>query len=376
MPSLGNDLASIREELGKSIEDIHQSTKVPLRILQSIEDDSIFTSLEENTTYIRSYIRSYAKALKIDDDDIVRALDQLESGRYTGFLLTGEGAASRKNFGYDSDDKSQAQPAEKDKDKEKEEKEKKESKPQPESDSDMVHDHAPAGDTGDRSDSARHPRIPDPPSVTSVDWADMGRKFTPLQTKSRMWIGFVFIFLIIAGAVGYFLYQYQYQGEGQNQSGQSQNSQEAIPSDSLQLNLSTPVSNPNEAAGQAEQAAEALSDTLTLVIYAAYDKLEPVRVYTDVMDSLNPYWIEQGEAFTFEFVNNMRLRGQYSRMVLMLNGHVIENFRQNFYNPETGMLVIERSYFENDDRWLQPPPDSLQIDAPPPNIIRERPIFN
>lgn len=374
MPSLGNDLASIREELGKSIEDIHQSTKIPLRILQSIEEDSIFTSLEENTTYIRSYIRSYAKALKIDDDDIVRALDQLESGRYTGFLLTGEDAASKKAFAHDPED----EPAEKDPEKKKEEKakeKKKDTAPKSETDSDMVHDHAPAGDAG-YEDSARHQRIPDPPSVTSVDWADMGRKFTPLQTKSRMWIGFVFIFLIIAGTVGFFIYQYQFQGEGQGPSGQSQNSQEAIPSDSLHLNLSTPASNPNDAAGQAEQAAEALSDTLTLVIYAAYGKLEPVRVYTDVMDSLNPYWIEQGEAFTFDFVNNMRLRGQYSRMVLMLNGHVIENFRQNFYNPETGMLVIERSYFENDDRWLQPPPDSLQIDAPPPRLIRERPIFN
>ena len=151
----------------------------------------------------------------------------------------------------------------------------------------------------------------------------------------------------------------------------------AIESDSLQLDLTTPST--GEATAAADQQRErrvTLADTLELVIYAAYDKLEPVRVYTDVIGSLNPYWLEQGDAYIFEFVNTARIRGQYSRMVLMLNGHVIQNFRQRFLDPESGMIELTRDIFEGDNKWLQPPPDSLDIDAPPPSQVQNRPIFN
>jgi hypothetical protein len=121
---------------------------------------------------------------------------------------------------------------------------------------------------------------------------------------------------------------------------------------------------------------ETLPDTLTMVIYAAHGKLEPVRVYTDIQDGINPYWIEQGEAVRFDFVNNINIRGQFSRMILILNRHPIQNFREQFYNPDTRLLEINRSFFEGDARWLQPAPDSLNIDAPPPTVIRERPSFN
>ena len=119
-----------------------------------------------------------------------------------------------------------------------------------------------------------------------------------------------------------------------------------------------------------------LPDTLSLVIYAAHGILEPVRVYSDVMDELNPYWIEQGEAFRFEFVNTIRIRGQYSRMELLLNGHVIQNFAQQYYNPDTRMVELDRSIFEGDERWLSAPSDSLPINAPPPEVILDRPQFN
>lgn len=63
-------------------------------------------------------------------------------------------------------------------------------------------------------------------------------------------------------------------------------------------------------------------------------------------------------------------------MVLLLNGHPVQNLREEFYNPDSRLLEINRSYFENDPQWLQPAPDSLQIDAPPPSTIRDRPTFN
>ena len=73
--SLGKDLATIRKGLGLTLEEIQNAIKIPTHILKSIEDDSIYDSEEHNTTYIRSFIRSYARGLKIDDDKVVAALE-------------------------------------------------------------------------------------------------------------------------------------------------------------------------------------------------------------------------------------------------------------------------------------------------------------
>ena len=76
MPSIGKDLQKIRQHLGYSIEDIQQSTKIPVATLRQIESDEIFEGSEENLTYVRSFVRSYGRALKISDDLMIKALDQ------------------------------------------------------------------------------------------------------------------------------------------------------------------------------------------------------------------------------------------------------------------------------------------------------------
>ena len=358
MPSLGHDLASVRKDINLSIEDVHHSTKIPLAILESIENDSIFTTLNENQTYIRSYIRTYARALKIADDEIIRALDQHEEGNYTGFIAPQESSESKKGD-------TEAGPG-------------KEMATDDEADISQPTGH-PASDEQNDEPVDDHPQVSPPPTVNSVDWADMGRKFIPLPAKSRMWVGLTLLVVAIAIAGSFAFYQYYFiTGESESQFNTNPGpTQVSTPSpDSLQLNFTTPNSDSIAQSSFTVSTLDALPDTLNMIVYAAYGVLEPVRVYSDVMNSLNPYWIEQGEAYQFDFVNTIRIRGQYSRMVLLLNGHVIDNFRQQFLNPETGMLEIERSVFENDPTWLQPPPDSMEINAPPPTIVRERPTFN
>lgn len=365
MPSLGNDLASKRKELNLTIGDIHRSTRIPVAILESIEDDSIFTTLDENKTYIRSYIRTYAKALKIDDNQIIRALDQVERGNYLGF--PGEQSEPQPKPTRPDDSPATEEPSDAD------EKSRK----------DMVHDHVPEPEAAENTEENEHQTrdqgISDPPSVRSVDWADMGRRFTPLQTRSRVWVGLVFLILAVAATTLFVIYQDHYLDEDSGpdpEQNASTSNVDTPDADSLQLNFVPPTEDSANQVGISQTAMEALPDTLTMVIYAAYGTLEPARIYTDVMDNLNPYWIEQGEAYRFEFVNTIRIRGQYSRMVLLFNGHVVRNFRQHFYDPETRMLEINRSFFEDDPAWLQAPPDSLDIEAPPPTVIIERPIFN
>lgn len=363
MPSLGNDLAAIRKKLDLTIEEIHKATKIPTHILESIEDDSIFNELNKNATYIRSYVRTYAKKLEIDEERTIRALDQVERGSYTGILRDDSEAGAIPKF--------QGKPKEPTKSGE----------PEAEPEADELE---PAG--SDIDSEAQQPvvepqhKVTETPSVHSVDWVDMGRKFTPIKSQSRLWVGVAILAVTAISIFGIYYYFSQEQDTSTAEDTRQQSSPvtttEAVEPDSLQLNLSEQENNTDTVQRRQTQPAAALSDTLTLTIYAAYEKLEPVRVYTDVTASLNPYWIELGEAVRFKFVNNIRIRGPYKRMALLLNGHVIENFEDQFLNPESGMVEINREAFEGESKWLQPPPDSLGLDVPDPSVIRNQPIFN
>jgi hypothetical protein len=377
MASLGNDLAQIRKEQDLSLDDINEATKIPKRILRSIEDDSIFTDFEENATYVRSYVRGYAKALSIDERQIIYALDKQEKNDYSGSLLT-SGEQSKRMFEYDSDDDSPSGP-----------------------DEDMIHDHSPEfrqdentetdnqesdNTTGDSSSSvSTQPTSSKRSEVSSVDWADMGRQFQPLKTtRSKTWIGLAVIILVVAGGAFFYFFQTdRTQPSNDQPSTSSQESANMVSTDSLELNIVPSTEDTASVAESSQDSSllrtetfESLPDTLNILLYAAYDKLEPVRVYTDIMENINPYWIEQGEALRFNFVNEIRIRGDFSRIALIMNGHVIENFREQFYNPDTRLVEIPRSFFEDDPKWLEPNQDSLAIDAPPPSVIRERPTFN
>lgn len=400
MPTLGNDLALIRKHRDLSLEDIHHATRIPVHILSSIEDDSLFGEMEEHKTYLRSYVRSYAKALKIDEETIVRALDQTEEGNYEGLLRKREKGLDAPRFQLDEEENVAGKNGEEEvpdsaADPSREEASEKEDK------EDMVHDHVPPaaerGPAGTSSDSASRTgtdpagsdapaRAPVPPDVSSVDWADMGKKFHPLQSGPRLWIVGIIVVVLLAAAAAYFLF-----GRGGTAQPESvpessnppSSEQQADPApDSLQLELSSgeaagPAGDTSEGSlGALEQEAASLPDTLTLAIYAAYGRLEPVRVNSDLMNGINPYWIEEGVAYTFDFLENIQVRGEYDRMELLMNGRPIPGFRETFYNPQGQMLEINRDYFENDSVWLRPPPDSLPMSAPPPQSVRERPTFN
>lgn len=372
MASLGKDLAALRKEQDLSFEDIYETTKIPRHIITSIEDDTIFTDFDENSTYIRSYVRSYARALAIDDQKIIYALDKQKNGNYSGSLRRADAA----------EPESPSEPIKEGEDKEGEP---------------NVDEQTPSEDLGEPDTASGPDKDPDAPltpkeelaSPTSdrsenVDWGNMGREINPSPPKSNLWIGALILLFILAGGLYYFLSSSDETDSASEQT-VPENESPTPPdneADSLQLNIIPPteqdtaeavsgsMTNPEDGAQQA------LSDTLEFVVYAAYGHLDPVRVYTDVMNNINPYWIEEGEAVLFDFVNEFRIRGNFDDIVLLMNGHVIEDVRDRFYNPDTRMVEITRSLFEEDNKWLQPPPDTLAIDAPFPSLIRERPTYN
>jgi len=87
MASIGKDLGTIRKHLGYELDDVYQSTRISMEILNRIENDSLFSDPNENIIYVRSFARTYARALKIPDNLILKSLDQYETGIYNGTLL-------------------------------------------------------------------------------------------------------------------------------------------------------------------------------------------------------------------------------------------------------------------------------------------------
>ena len=91
--SLSQDLEQIRIHQKLSREAVHSISKISVFIIECIEDGTIFEDTT-NVTYQRSYIRTYAKVLKIDDADVVQALDEHLAGIYNASLsqkyLSGE----------------------------------------------------------------------------------------------------------------------------------------------------------------------------------------------------------------------------------------------------------------------------------------------
>ena len=92
--ALGKDLAEIREELGVDINVIQGRTKLSLEIILKIESDAIFNSDIYNDAYKRNFVRSYARALKIKEATIVRALNAMDKGTYDHSMVKDVGASN------------------------------------------------------------------------------------------------------------------------------------------------------------------------------------------------------------------------------------------------------------------------------------------
>ena len=345
MSSLGTDLALIREQQSMSIDDVQQITKIPPPILQSIEDDSIFTQWDENITYIRSYVRSYAKAIHIDEQDIARALNEVEAGMYEGSLFEGHeldedpdnSIEEQSNSGEVISGESTEQEDE---------------------------NHAPSSEKPKkerlyRSSSKQEKKkymLSSTDKLSSVDWADIGHKAHTDESKGARWRIIWGVVLFIAVLIILFLLYNYFSGGDDNNTSQEQTTtavQTVTPSDSLKQSLISENKTLTRADSNAFTQNGTLSDTLTLAVYAAGGKLEPVRIYTDIMGIRNPYWIEQGDTMRFNFVNTIHIRAtnQYNRLQLLFNGHTIKDFYEKFYNEKKQMVELNRSLFENNAKW-------------------------
>lgn len=355
MPSLGRDLQLIRTHLGYSIEDIQKATKLPIDTIHSIEDGSIFSDSKEINTYIRSFVRTYGRAIKLDYDLLSKALDQEELGNYTNLLL------------LDFPELREDEPEEPEKDEPQEEKPKKRKKKAPSF-------TFAGGDAKDKSTGTGKPKTDSfkstPPDVRSIDWAGLGKGYKKRRTQPPVWMisAGLIVILIVAAAV--LISQFGLLGSEEDLPVQPPVTDMQEPAQNRDLTLDLTDDVPEE-----PEPETVLSDTLYITVYAASGRLEPIRVWSDLKPRIDPYWIDQGAAMNFEFSDTIRVAGGYSNMLLFLNGNRIENFRNDYYNSEENAVELTRSIFNSDPGWATPVPFELPPDISAPDTLLNRPSF-
>ena len=402
MPSIGKDLAKIRSHQGYTLNDIQQATKIPVSTLQSIEDNSIFADSGESKTYIRSFTRSYGKALKISDDLMIKALDQQETGNYNHLLLQSFSELADEDQPSEDDqppeqayDESRTAVADKKTESGSESQSELELQPKPDSGSSEEKPNEktdterikPDADSSETRESPRaENKKSEPPvtqkttsaksddsSVRNVDWADVGRKFSNEKKHTSTWIVGLVILIVIAAVAGYILYHngfFDFAGQLEDDASTSvtQTTQGG-----LSLDLEETI--PENATLQTVEPAAELGNVLYLTVYAAYDRLDPVRIWSDLKPRMDPYWIEQGVALNFEFQDTIRLRGQYDNSILFKNGHLVDYNFDDFYDAESDYVELTRDFFTTDLKWASNISFELPENVSPPDSVADRPTF-
>lgn len=374
MASFWEDLVELRKQHQFTVREMYDATRIPVDVIEEIESGFIFSEqCTRNKTYIRSFVRTYAKALKIDTNDVSHALDLVDANAYDGFLLkkyrvnlSGKSPLVKPDILEESKPKNEPKPPVI----------RVEESKTPVKNPGTVVDYE---NEYSRPDPSRphNQGTPPPPKIESVNWADMGKKFSNLPSGQSFPIIIVVVVIVAVIAV-YFGMKFFSDDE------------EAVPQASQEVVTSLPepeVLAPPEAEDLETVENEApdstvvmapappsqnftLPDTLEILVWAKFEKLEPVRVRTDVTGIINPYWIEQGDAMRFVFTKNIYLRGQFGRMSLIFNGHEFNDF--NPYKREDGSVILEREFF-NKEPYLNPV-DLDELEEKPDNLIN-RPIF-
>lgn len=463
MSSLSKDLISIRKHRKISINDVFEKSRIPVNTVESIENGSIFNEFAHNRTYLRGFLRTYARTLGIRDEDMSEALDHYEKGTYKGFLVekylkndtseppegqadkTGAaGASAGASEGIEGGPKAHGEGA-KGPDRSMKDRTIKDVERLDKS----LHRSKATVSTGDESEyiqSGTHRseniEARRPPTATSVDWANTLHHINQAESKNGLYIG-ILIVLLVLGAGSYFTYTYFFSNgvapfpgdedtrpplddSGETAPGMAdtlQSTQQPSDQPPVQQSPQPPQEQPedqeagesiegtitgqqpeeddpqdgqvqDEETGEAlgseasearperllvsddgrdagEQPEEtptagtpetdtlqdpepegalqstpgetvALADTLIVTVHADEHRLEPVRVRSDVDNMLRPYWIEQGEALRFPFVDLIQISGELQDMQVIINGHVIEDIEPLL--NENRMLTLDRTY--------------------------------
>lgn len=127
-------------------------------------------------------------------------------------------------------------------------------------------------------------------------------------------------------------------------------------------------------------ASASTGDTLFIFAYALHGNLEPIRVQADIFAGADlqdspprPYWVEQYQAMRFDFLDEIIFQGSLARMVLLFNGHVIEDLTP--FDTDGSWVRISREILMDNETFEFAASDPF-TDINPPRSIVDRPRFS
>lgn len=367
MASLHTDLQEIRLKSGLSVNEINARTKTPVSVIQEIEKGVFFERGDKQKTYIRSFVRTYAKCIGIKDEDMIRALDAQEAGTYSGGLRkkylpetvhgdledpdTSTGITEATDIAKDDEDTGIVRPG---------------------PTSTIGYDEFSRPDP-----SRQHNRVtPPPPKLESVDWAKFNENFSAFNIPIMKSL-IIILVIGVLGVVGFYSYgflsgmEWNFSNDELNtaESMKTDAVTETVPDSDVLLTDSLSVIPPDAQS----VTTITLPDTLYLVVYAQNGKLEPIRVTSDVNNTRSPYWIEEKEAMRFDFFNQISIEGALDRAAFMVNGSVIFEVDSLLQNP--GLFTITRDFLSRRPQYFSGNQPEVPADFTQPIVIRDRPVF-
>lgn len=313
MSTLAEDLKNCRKRLNISLEEISKNTRVPVSLFASIEDGSFFSNPGFTRTYIRSFARMYGKAVKIDESDIVKALDEHEAEMYSGFLYKKYvlGEVEKPIVPPPIPVQREQQPA---------------AAPAPEPKRHVIEVPTP------KPEPQRTPIESD----RSVDWADMNARINRPNDNSKATTYMLIALAVILVTAAFIYFVYNPFAANQTESDPSEITNTAP-------EIVTPPENLTPVQPEPPAPTLVLPDTLKVIVYAINDKLDPVRITSDLKDRVNPYWIEQGAAREFDFRDTIIVRADPTRFALIYNGHLISSFAEFRFDDDSLNFRLTRS---------------------------------
>lgn len=356
MSQLYEDLKSIRVEKNLAVEDIFDKTRISKDNIELIEDGSLLAA-GSNRTYVRSFIRTYSKAVGISEADILKALELHEKGDYDGYLAASYLKEKPKAVQGRQGDKTKKQDEVKPDDEETD----KPSKAKP-----IITPAALDVKETEKKDiyARAHPRVLPYKEDSAVNWGEMNKRAGKKKMPMGAVVVLLIVFILLAAIAGGAYYFYFVQPTDPQPTTDQDTTEEVSEIDFLDAPIAP---DPSQAA------AIILPDTLTIVVYAAYGNLEPFRVSSDTFLNRRPYWLERGRGMRITFIDEINLYNQLDRMLVMYEGRVFTQFAER--DDAEARITIRREQFINDPSLESFTSASLPQGVSVPNRIIDRPVI-
>ncbi|MEZ4698705.1 MAG: helix-turn-helix domain-containing protein [Rhodothermales bacterium] len=305
-----DDLVALRELRGMDRDAIHQATKINLNLIEQFELNALVAHPLFNEVYQRAILRSYAGTIRISDRALTEAFEAALAGAYRRELAVAYLGLPPQEAPAPVEQPEAVEPAER------------VGAPVAE----PLFEFRPAEPTRQPATrAARFDRFGLEPRLarfveTARDTAAAAMGIVSrLESRALFQWGGILAAIVVAGVL---ITQFLSRSPA---TGASRSTELVTLPPAAAAASDVPAGEPQRTASPAPLPALAIADivlhdSLTLVVVAEKNKLDPFKVQVD-RDLRRPYWLDQGDTLRFTFLNRIAVEERLDDMAVWLEGH-------------------------------------------------------